>query len=258
MKKKTHFLLFGVCLLIAAWLSFGRGNGVSASVLPETPLTGPVVVELFTSQGCSSCPPADEYLHQLSTRAHVIALSCHVTYWDRLGWDDTLGRDFCGERQGSYSTAQGRGGGVFTPEMVVNGVKSVIGNKSWMIVNALKVQDGRVKPISIVKEDDGSFRVALPAHNIAQNHPTRIVAFFYRPDETVPIGRGENSGQTLTYVRPVLSMSTLLGHWDGQNKTLSIKKSNIPDDAAGFAVIVQRGENADGAIIEAGEIRFRN
>lgn len=257
MKKKTRALLFAVCLLIAAWASLSRG-GMTPTTLPETPLTGPVVVELFTSQGCSSCPPADAYLAQLATRANVIALSCHVTYWDRLGWNDTLAREFCDERQRAYSEAQGRKGSVFTPEMVVNGTKSVVGNKGWMIVNALKDQDNRIKPVSISEDDNHNFSVSLPTHSIAQSHSTRVMALYYGQDQTIPIGRGENSGLNQTYARPIITVVSLLDKWDGQDKTISIPKSSIPEGAAGFVVIVQRGKDADGAIIAAGNSKIKD
>ena len=99
-------------------------TGGAAAAAPE----GPVVVELFTSQGCSSCPPADALLGELARRPHVLALALHVTYWNDLGWQDRFSQDQFDERQRLYSRQLGRSS-IYTPQMVVNGTRDVVGSQ---------------------------------------------------------------------------------------------------------------------------------
>src|SRR6056297_1175836 len=111
---KTYFSVFLAALVVM----------VSSAMAQERP----VVVELFTSQGCSSCPPADAYLHKLAAREDVIALALHVDYWDYIGWKDSFGKAAWSDRQHGYAKAAGRGM-VYTPQMIINGTDHVVGNR---------------------------------------------------------------------------------------------------------------------------------
>src|SRR3954453_8129947 len=116
------------------------GSLVVASPLASQPLDAhvkrPIVVELYTAQGCSSCPPADALLGQLSTRRDLLALSLPVTYWDMLGWRDTLASEANTRRQKAYAKELGRGG-VYTPEMIVDGVSDVVGSREQAVQAAI-------------------------------------------------------------------------------------------------------------------------
>jgi len=119
------------------------GISVFASATAQAGGARPVVVELFTSQGCNSCPQADAYLAKLSQRSDVLALSLPVTYWDMLGWKDTLATDANTRRQKAYAMAMGHGG-VYTPQVIVDGVQDIVGSRTANIEAAI---DARARAI---------------------------------------------------------------------------------------------------------------
>ena len=172
------------------------------------------VVELFTSQGCSSCPPADAALSTIIDRGGVIALAWHVDYWDSLGWKDTFSSPAATARQAAY--AEHIGGGSYTPEFVVNGSRGSSSNSSV----------GGGLPVA-VHVDGGSVRVA------AGSGEANVFLVNFTGSQTVPIGRGENAGRSITYRHVVTGMSKLAS-WNGS--TLSIKMGA----GGNCAVIVQR------------------
>lgn len=254
MKAKTHAYLIAGSILIAVLGTYMTRARVTTIDVPDVPLKGPVVLELFTSQGCSSCPPADQIFSTLAKRPNIIGLSCHVTYWNQLGWNDTFSQQFCTDRQRNYSDIR-YGRGAFTPEIVVNGMASVIGSRGADIGDLLKRYDGRVFPIAIhPSSQDGPYSVALPDHPAAQNHPVSIEVISFGRDVTVPIGRGENSGLNITYTRPVEKISVLPNKWDGIAQTMAIPKDDLSPDAFGFAVLVLRTEGpSKGTVLAAGQ-----
>lgn len=257
MKIKKHLGLFALCLLVAGFYQYGRMpvETVGASPFPETPLGGPVVLELFTSQSCSSCPPADAYLEQLAHQPHIIALSCHVTYWNHLSWQDTISREFCTERQHAYTATRG-GEHVFTPELVVNGHLGMVGSKAYFIKQALAAENNKILPVAISGNGQDGFTVSLPDLPKIDDSKNLIVSLlFYGPDQTVPIGRGENSGRTVTYTHPVMEIREIKNHWNGQAQTVSLSRDDFPADAAGFAAIAQYEA---GEIVAAGKMRSTN
>lgn len=254
MKPKTHAYLIAGSVLIAVLGTFLTRARVMTPNVPDVPLKGPIVLELFTSQGCSSCPPADQIFSSLTKRPNIIGLSCHVTYWNQLGWDDTFSRQFCTDRQRAYSSLR-YGRGAFTPEIIVNGMDSVIGSRGAEIGEILKQYNGRVFPITInPPSTDGRYSAALPDHPAAQNHPVSIEVVSFGRDVTVPIGRGENSGMSVTYTRPVEKISVLPDAWNGVAQTLVIPKDVLSADAFGFAILVLRADGSSkGTVLAAGQ-----
>ena len=176
----------------------------------------PVVVELFTSQGCSSCPPANANLIELSRRPDVLALSFGVTYWDRLGWTDVFARPDFTARQIAYEPRLGRPG-PFTPQMVVNGRSDAIGNRLPEVEALIaKEQDGDGPILAL---SAGSVRIgagpapAVPAEVWLVRYDPRLIE--------VPVGSGENSGRTLPHAHMVRDLARI-GAWAGRETTLPV------------------------------------
>jgi len=236
----------------------------------------PVVVELYTSQGCSSCPPADALLAKLanqSDRNGVIAMSLPVTYWDLLGWKDTLASDANTRRQKAYAAAMGRGG-VYTPQIIVDGVTDVVGNRAEKVAAAIEAiqkaretaedtqedQDdneqsttapkhprkvlAKLPPVAVaLLQAPQALRVAIaaapPAAKTAAPNAT-IWVFRLRSSATVRIDAGENSGRTMTYRNIVVGPIKEVGRWNGKAVTLDIPHiASPPHD--GLVVLVQQG-----------------
>lgn len=207
----------------------------------------PVVIELFTSQGCSSCPPADALLGELAERDDVLPLALHVDYWDYIGWKDEFADPGHAERQRGYSRAAGMRT-IYTPQMVVSGQDHVVGYKPMKVADLI-AKHREVPAVAIVDAtrtgDAVSVSVAPSGDGPGQSF---VVLVTYQPKETVAIRRGENAGRTYTYHNIVSDMA-VLGLWDGQS-TFD-KTVNVPADGS-YAVIVQTGEA--GAIIAAARV----
>jgi len=192
------------------------------------------VLELFTSQGCSSCPPADVLLQQYSKRDDVLALSYPVSYWDHLGWKDTLAKDAFNERQRSYAEARGDRE-IYTPQLVVNGMVHAVGSQRSAIEAAMKKSARLLKeawvPISLsLTGGTAQLDVGAAPENGA-HRSGRIWIACYSNAVTVDIGRGENTGREITYTNVVRQLLPA-GSWDGQ--------------AARYAVTIPRGAAFDG------------
>ncbi|MCG5236531.1 DUF1223 domain-containing protein [Xanthobacter oligotrophicus] len=188
------------------------------------------VVELFTSQGCSSCPPADANLVALSRRPDVLALSFSVTYWDHLGWRDTFGKPEFTKRQYAYEPQLGERG-PFTPQMVVNGRISRVGFNLAEIERTISA----AAPLSGPDIALGPREVSID-RGAAPPAEADIWLVAYDPNVVeVPVRRGENSGRTLPHVRVVHRLERL-GGWDG--KPLHIARSETPSGLL-TAVLVQ-------------------
>lgn len=203
----------------------------------EEPTVPAVVVELFTSQGCNSCPPADAALGQLAKRADVVALSLHVDYWDYLGWKDTFARAAYTRRQYAYRDSFGARV-VYTPQVVVQGMKDAVGSRDAHVADL----------IGMALEKGAKARLALKAAGaglVAQLSPaagrsasgTLWVARYVKARE-VDIGRGENRGRSLTYHNVVQNLSEA-GHWDGGGP-LEVAL-DPPGEGEGVAVWLQDG-----------------
>lgn len=210
----------------------------------------PVVVELFTSQSCSSCPPADKLLQELSEKPGVIALACHVTYWDHLHWKDTLSQEFCTNRQRLYAQARGSLRN-YTPQMVVSGHEEFVGSQRGTAYKAIK-KAAENPAAEIGLEYDGAvLRVTLPALG-EPDSAYDLWLFGTKKEVMQKIPSGENRGRTVTYVNSAV-MQLVLPLWDGAGAERSI---NLPytADADGLTVIAQ--ETGYGPVVAAGTLSF--
>ncbi len=189
------------------------------------------VIELFTSQGCSSCPAADRLLQQLSQRPGVIALSFPVAYWDYLGWKDTLARPENTGRQRRYAAIEGSE--VYTPEAIVNGLKHCVGSDLEAIETALKATAPLVRneavPLSL-RQEDGKLIIETGAAPEGAQHKTgKVWVAAVRRSAEVAIKAGENSGRKITYTNVVLGL-TEAGEWEGAPASYAVPLSSIPKD----------------------------
>lgn len=205
------------------------------------------VIELFTSQGCSSCPAADKVLGELSRDPSLVTMSLAVDYWDYLGWKDTLALHGHSDRQRAYAEARGDRE-VYTPQIVVNGVVHVLGSDKAAIEKAI-AQTRRdaatlALPVSMAIAD-GKVTVNVPA---ASNGYRSGEVWLCPVTSTVSvdIGRGENHGHTLTY-HNVVRRWVKLGDWSGKAESFSVPLNEIPKGAYSLKeidrldVVVQSG-----------------
>jgi hypothetical protein len=222
-------------------LSLGLIAGLSPAVANAA--ERPVVVELFTSQGCSSCPPANAYLNEMSQgRRDVLALAFHVTYWDRLGWKDPFSLAAATDRQAVYGRRFGDGS--YTPEMVVDGLASAVGSDRGQVGSAIenaKHNGQTAAAINVAKSGDQvSIEVGAGSGN------GRILLIGFDHEHTTAIGRGENSGRTLTEANVVRSFRSV-GQWSGAALRLNERFPEGQD----VAVVL---EAPNGRIIGAGRL----
>lgn len=198
------------------------------------------VIELFTSQGCSSCPPADKLAGELARDPSLIVLSLPVDYWDYLGWKDTLALPGHTNRQRAYSKARGDRE-VYTPQAVVNGVKHVLGSDKAAIENAIAQthdQPGTLSlPVSLSVAGE-RISVSLP---VAKNGAPKGEVWLcpINTNAEVAIGRGENSGHTITY-HNVVRRWVKLGEWTGAAQTFTLPTQDVAG-ADAVVVLVQSG-----------------
>src|SRR5215475_7461151 len=182
--------------------------GLAAALIPATASAAdrPVVVELFTSQGCSSCPPANAYLNELAReRADVLALAFHVTYWDRLGWKDPFSLTAATERQDVYGHRFGDGS--YTPEIVVDGVSSHVGSSRQEVGSAIEKarrQSQTAASVSVT-QDGRQLRIEVGAGK----GNGRVLLIGFDHDHQTAIRRGENSGRTLEEANVVRSIRAI-------------------------------------------------
>lgn len=177
---------------------------------------GPVVVELFTSQGCSNCPPVDALLGELAMQNDVIALGLHVDYWDYIGWPDNFAQAAFTARQHGYARAAGSTV-VYTPQLVIHGDARLVGNQPMNVFAAIMDQAQRMDPVRVdVTRDGDGYRVdaqlagSLPEAGMV----VQLVSFIAH--ETVVIGRGENANRSIDYYNIVRSWE-VLAEWDGMS-----------------------------------------
>jgi len=198
-----------------------------------------VVVELFTSQGCSSCPPADRVLGELVDENKVIALSVPVDYWDYLGWRDTLAKAVHSNRQRGYSQARGDRE-VYTPQAIINGVAQAIGSEKSAIEAAVKkasINNKTDVPISLVKTLS-NVEVDVGA---GVGGPASVWLLTVTKATPVVIASGENRGKTVTYYNVVRSWQRL-AEWNGIAIKNSIPMTDLnTKDADAIAILVQSG-----------------
>ncbi len=206
-----------------------------------------VVVELFTSQGCSSCPPADEILAELTARRDVLPLALHVDYWDYIGWKDDFASPAFTDRQRRYAHAAGERT-IYTPQMVVGGRDHVIGTKPMRLAQLIERAHGEPVTVDVsVARKGGTMSVAAEAK---ASRPGRyqVLLVTYRPSETVEIRRGENAGRRITY-RNIVSNIVEIGDWDGRGR---FEASHAVPAGGDAAVLIQ--EAGAGPILAAARV----
>ncbi|MEG3618927.1 DUF1223 domain-containing protein [Magnetovibrio sp. PR-2] len=206
-----------------------------SSAQAETDLTtpAPVVVELFTSQSCSSCPPADKLLGKLAQNPNVIAFSCHVTYWDHLNWRDTLSRKFCTERQRAYAAFM-KSRQIYTPQMVVNGEHGFVGsNRS----DALKYMSSSAVVGIELQAQDGVLVARMPDLGKSAEAQT-LWLIRYHDSHTQDIPSGENRGRTITYTNSIETLDQV-DTWDGTAVELRFELPEGEAQNPGFALLAQ-------------------
>ncbi|ETX30655.1 DUF1223 domain-containing protein [Roseivivax isoporae] len=232
--RLSAFRLFAVCASLMA----------SAAPAEEA---RPVVVELFTSQGCSSCPPADALLHELGQRDDVIALALHVDYWDYIGWKDSFAEARFTERQKGYATAAGRTS-IYTPQMVVNGVHDVVGNRPKDVAKLIEKHRAKASPVTLDIAREGEM-LRIAADTTRPVGPVHVYLVRYDPEESVRIKRGENAGKRLTYSYIVTDWD-VVGIWDGTAPYLE----SVPLTGAEPAVVLVQ-QKGYGAVLAAARLR---
>jgi len=194
-----------------------------------------VVVELFTSQGCSSCPPADAFLQTLTGDPRIIPLSLHVDYWDYIGWADSFASPEFTKRQKAYARAAGAKM-IYTPQMIVGGVERVEGNAPDELAYHLANHLAAPAQVTLVLERKGDVLVIRADADPPLTAPVRIQLVRYLPEETVEIQRGENAGKVVTYHNIVTSWDNL-GDWAG---TAPLEVSAPVTGSQPAVVIVQK------------------
>lgn len=187
------------------------------------------LLELFTSQGCSSCPPADKLLAEYGTKKDVITLSFSVDYWNYLGWHDTLSSPENSERQRDYALARGDGR-VYTPQVVVDGIMHVNGSSEAAIEMAMRNATSRLKDVRVpvsMHAEGNSLVVEIGAAPATSDMREATVWLAVAKDkETVAITRGENRGKKITYTHPVREL-TPIGMWAGEKMTLRLPLKDL-------------------------------
>lgn len=198
-----------------------------------------VIYELFTSQGCSSCPPADRIANTLADDPNILVLSYHVDYWNYLGWQDPYSSKQVTQRQRDYAAAM-RSSSVYTPQLVINGTHDVVGSNRSEINRLLS--DAKPLPVpTTVKKSGKEVIFNLPKSDITDAH-LWLVYYDKRTSNVVP--RGENAGNTLIHRNSVAKIEPI-GRWDGTAQELSYV---APVDDHGIALLVQQ-KGGYGAII---------
>lgn len=223
--------------------------GMIVTPAPDVPVqtAAPVVLELFTSQGCGFCPAADKLMGQMIEQQSVIGLSCHVDYFNIR--NNSLGKGFCTKRQGDYNRLIGTGPR-YTPQLVVNGHMDMIGYEGGKVSAAiLKGRAEKLFPILLTPAGDASYSFTLPAMDL-KNQPVKLwMAVFDKP-RTFSILEGNNLGKKMTYYN-VISRMEDLGTWDGAPMARAVN-TNFEPLNGGVAVIAQN--TMTGHIIAAGSI----
>ncbi len=220
------------------WQKLGVGLG-ALMILAALPSMGfaadaahPTVIELFQSQGCSSCPPAEANVAAISDRGDVLALAFEVDYWDRLGWKDTFSKAAWTARQYAYAHAMGRDG-VYTPQVVVNGRAEGDGLEAGELAGLIRRGDRGAGGPEVAFADSA---VAVGAGSAPAGGADVWLARYIPRTVEVAIPRGENAGHTLPY-RDLVREMVLIGHWHGDAATFPLPGGGEPGLAE--AAVVQ-------------------
>lgn len=217
--------------------------GLAALLQPAFAEPPRAVLELFTSQGCSSCPPADAILADLARKPDIVALSFPVSYWDYLGWKDTLAQKAFSMRQKAY--AHGRSDRqVFTPQMIVNGKKSCVGSDRAQVDKAIRYASNGHTPLPVdvdLKEENGTLTVSVTETDRTVQRAAEIWVLPVLREQAVPIGHGENQGKTITYVNVVRGL-TKVGEWSGGPGSFQVSLETARGGGDAYVVLLQTSD----------------
>ena len=233
---------------IALAVALGAVLVAPATFAPVWAGAGKTVVELFTSQGCSSCPPADAFLGELARRDDVLALSFHVDYWNYLGWKDPFSSAEATARQRSYRQSLGARY-VYTPQMAVGGTGQAVGSGKAKILSLIRAVRDR-PGLDILVRHHGAARATISiASGPPQKRPAAVWLMFYDKRHVTRIRRGENQGVELVNTN-VVRVFKRVGSWSGGVTVLNISLKDLGAAGRdGCAIIVQAQGN--GAILGA-------
>jgi hypothetical protein len=222
--------------LTAAGIALIFGLPAAAGEFKQSPKA---VLELFTSQGCSSCPAADALLEELGKRPEVIALAYHIDYWDYIGWPDTFGAKANSDRQRDYATAWGSSR-IFTPQLIVNGRDGVVASRKNEVEDVLGTAALEL-PVKLSASDD-MLEIEIPAQPGLGEAVVWLVTYLDRAD--VEIARGENEGKTIGYTQ-IVTDRQVVGMWEpGSGTHLKLPLSEVLAEPANGAVILVQQERA--------------
>ena len=243
-------LVLGLIAGPAFFLALAPGAGAD-SVMPKPK----AVVELFTSQGCAQCPPADALLTSLAERGDVVALAYHVDYWDYIGWADTFGSKLFSDRQRGYAKSWGSSR-IYTPQMVVNGAEGVVGSKREAEQDALASAQ---LPLDVgLRRQGDMLAVQVPADDSLPDANIWLVRYLVRAD--VGIEAGENAGKNMVYTQ-VVTDRQILGMWEASTGAeIKLPLTGLQGSEqgnTGLAIIVQNERNGlPGPILGAAVYEF--
>ena len=251
-----NWLAFAAALMFVGWIAPAGAQSFSPAGLKPT-----MVIELFTSQGCNSCPPADAFLLDLVARQdkdNLIVLGYHVDYWDYLGWGDTFANPQATARQRGYVRPL-RMQSVFTPQIVIGGRMQAIGSDRDAVERAIMqarsaLPSGGAKVAFETQGDAVYLKVEAPAEPVRFDGADIWLVLFAGPQD-VSIARGENAGKTIQYANVVRTMIHL-AKWDGLTTSFKLPAGNFAGDAAFCAAIVQMPNQ--GPILGAAKISMHN
>ncbi|MCV2880917.1 DUF1223 domain-containing protein [Actibacterium sp. XHP0104] len=233
-------------ILSASFLAGGLALGAVPVMAAD--VSNPVVVELYTSQGCSSCPPADALLNDLAARDDVIALSLHVDYWDYIGWKDVFADPAYTKRQKAYARAVGSRT-VYTPQMIIAGDEHVVGVRPMEVIELIQQHKARPGSVAMSLRREGG-KVVVSARALRPLRGEAVLQLVsYEPQAVVEITRGENAGRTIRYSNIVRSW-TPVARWTGED---ALNMSfDVPADQPIVAILQEKGP---GAILAAARLR---
>ena len=236
--------------VLAGMLALVVTLGPAEAAMELTTDSNPVVVELYTSQGCASCPPADKHLGELARRPDVLALAFHVDYWNYIGWQDPFSSAAATDRQREYGAFLDLRA-IYTPQMVIDGTVHEVGSDRGAVASAIKDAARAQKVPVTLRNDAGSFRV-----HIGEGEPgtrARVLFVAFEPEAVTDVHRGENAGKTLVEYNVVRSWQ-VIGNWDGAETEIALPQGD-EYRAGGYAVIVQA--DPIGAIYGAAAFRMQ-
>lgn len=221
--------------------------GVWLAAAAEVQAEPVVVVELYTSQGCVSCPPADEFVAMLASSPQILPLALHVNYWDYIGWADKFAQEQFTDRQRAYARAIGSRT-IYTPQFIIGGTDRIEGFDPQETADRLRKHLEARQAVRLTATREGDRVVIRAEADLPLTEPVRVQLVRYKPQETVTIERGENAGKTVTYTNIVTSWERL-EDWSGREPL----EVSVPFDGnEPGAVIVQ--QDGPAAILAAARV----